>query len=220
MYSSYLIEIRMFGKAKYEIRDLVLRTNKQFNIKITSPVPHITLVGGFTTDNEVRLIRDFKLICYKSELIGYTVEGIDAFIDTGVVYLDVHPSEELVAFRERLRDRLDKYCNLCAWDFVEPFEFHATIVRNLPPEKAREIKQRIKHDKIYSHRMIRATLLKNGKILAEYDFVLKRMLSRQEALSKQVYGETMSLLNEINSSKKSFHKVSIFRKIKCFLSNL
>ena len=209
----------MFGKAKHEIRDLVLQTSRQFDIQITRPVPHITLVGGFTTDNETRLIRDFKLICCNTGLIDYIIEGIDAFRDTGVVYLKVHPSGELITFRRDLRDRLRKYCNLCEWDFAEPFEFHTTIAMHQPPKIVRAIINTIRHDQKYSYRMLRATLLKNGKIFCEYDFLLKRMLSRQEALSKQVYEKTMNLLCEVNFSKTPDHKVSIFRKIISFLSN-
>ena len=219
MHSSYLIEIRMFGKAKHEIRDLVLQTSRQFNIQITRPVPHITLVGGFTTDNETRLIRDFKSICRNTGLIGYVIEGIDAFRDTGVVYLDVHPSGELIAFRRDLKDRLRKYCKLSGWDFAEPFEFHTTIAMHQPPETVRSIIKTIRHNQEYHHLTLRATLLKNGKILCEYDFLLKRLLSRQEALSKQVYEETMNLLSEVNFSKTPAHKMSIFRKIRSLLSN-
>ena len=109
MYSSYLIEIRLFGKVKHEIRDLVLQTSKQFNFQIIHSVPHITLIGGFTTNNETRLIRDFKSICHNTGLTGYVIEGIDAFRDTGVVYLDVQPSKELITFQRDLRDRLRNY---------------------------------------------------------------------------------------------------------------
>jgi hypothetical protein len=37
---------------------------------------------------------------------------------------------------------------------------------------------------IYRHHPIRATLLRNSKILCEYDFIQGRMLSRAQALSK------------------------------------
>ncbi len=217
MYSSYLIEIRMFGKAKHEIRNLVLQTSKLFNFQIIRPVPHITLVGGFTTDNETRLIRDFKSICCNTGLTGYVIEGIDAFRDTGVVYLDVQPSGELIAFRRNLRDRLRKYCKLSEWDFAEPFEFHTTIAMHQPAETVRAIIKTIRHNREYHHLMLRATLLKNGKILCEYDFLLKRMLNRQEALSKQVYEETINSLNEVNLSKRPAYKTNIFRKIRSFL---
>jgi hypothetical protein len=37
---------------------------------------------------------------------------------------------------------------------------------------------------IYRHHPIRATLLRNSKILGEYDFIQERMLTRAQALSR------------------------------------
>lgn len=208
MGSSYLIEIRMFGKAKYDIKELVLQTSRQFDIHVSRPIPHITLVGPFSTNNEGRLINDFgSMCCSNTGLISYIIHGIDVFTDTGVVYLDVHPSEELVIFRRNLRDRVRKYCNLSEFDFIEPFAFHSTIAKHLSQEKVKAITENIRHDQRYSHRMLRATLLKNGKILVEYDFLLKRMLNRREALSQQVYENTMLVLNNKsnhNTEKRIF----------------
>lgn len=190
--TSYLIEIRLLGKVKYETRELIYQTSCDYNIRISRPVPHITLVGGFSTNDEARLIRDFESISRKFGLVRYVIEGIDTFPDTGVVYLDVQPSEELIVYRRELRDKLQKYCSLCEYDFIEPFEFHSTIAMRLSREKAKEIKKGTNHDKRYSHRMLRATLLKNGKILCEYDYCLRRMLDRKKALSKQVLSETFA----------------------------
>lgn len=195
---SYLIEIRMFGKAKYDIRELILRTSRQFEVHVPRPVPHITLVGGFSTNYENRLIKDFESVCSRVGLIGYVIEGIDVFVDTGVIYLDIQPSKELITFRRELRDRLCKYCNLSKWDFVEPFEFHSTVVMHQSLEKISAIKRDLKYQR-YSHRMLRATLLKDGKILVEYDFLLKKVLNRREALSKQVLDKTLIALSNTNN---------------------
>lgn len=212
MGTSYLIEIRMFGKAKHEIRELILRTGKQFDIQISRPVPHITLVGGFITRDEDRLVKDFKAICCNVGLIGYIVDGIDVFNETGVVYLDVQPSKELIRFRRELRDGLRNYCTLSEWDFMEPFAFHSTIVAHLDHNKSRVIKRNIRHDRKYSHRMLRATLLKNGKILCEYDFLLNRMLSRREALSKQVLDKTMTTLSDRRTVRVE-KKVNLWQRL-------
>jgi 2'-5' RNA ligase len=201
MSSSYLIEIRLFGKAKYEIREL------------NNSVPHITLVGGFSTINEERLIKDFNLICCCTGLLGYIIEGKDYFKETGIIYLDVQPSKELIDFRRELRERLRKYCTLSEWDFVEPFKFHVTIANHIDQEKIRYIMQNFDFDNRYNHRMLRATLLKNGKILCEYDFLLKRMLNRSEALNKQVLMKTMSALKEGKTKKK----VSMLQKLLCYV---
>jgi len=204
MSASYLIEIRMFGKAKYDIRELILDTGKQFNVQIPRrPVPHITLVGPFDTKYENGLIKDFESVCRNVDLIGYVVDGIGVFVDNGVVYLDVHPSEELIIFRRGLRDKLFNNCYLAKWDFIEDFKFHTTIVNKVDQEKIRKIERRIKHNKRYSHKMLRATLLKNGRILAEYDFLLRRMLNRSEALDREILAETMRLLSKRHESKNT-----------------
>jgi 2'-5' RNA ligase len=213
MVSPYLIEIRLFGRAKYEIRELILHICEKFNITISRPVPHITLVGGFSTRDEDRLIRDFKLVCCCTGLIGYVIEGKGAFKDTGVIKLNVQPSKELINFRCELRDRLLKYCTLSEWDIEEPFKFHVTILNHVDQAKIKHIMQNFNFDKRYSHRMLRATLLKNGKILYEYDFLLKKMLNQQEALNKQVLMKTMSTLKEGKAKKK----ISLWRKLLCYI---
>lgn len=189
MTSSYLIEIRLLGKSKYETRELIYQTSRDYKIHVSRPVPHITLVGGFSTSDEARLIHDFESTSRRYGLVRYVIESIDTFLDTGVVYLDIQPSPELEAYRRELRDKLRGYCSLCQYD-KDHFEFHATIAKGLSREKAEEIKNSTEHNKRYSHRMLRATLLKNGKILCEYDFCLRRMLDRRKSLSKQVLSET------------------------------
>lgn len=203
MSDSYLIEIRMFGKAKYDIKRLILCTGEQFNTQIPRrPVPHITLVGPFEARDENRLIKDFNSVCCNVDLISYVVDGIDVFPDTGVIYLDVQPSDELITFRRNLKNKLDGHCNLSKWDFQEPFKFHTTIVNHVDQEKIRTIKRNIKHDQRYSHLMLRATLLKNGRIVVEYDFLLRRMLNRNEALDRKILANTMELLNSKNGNTR------------------
>ena len=48
----------------------------------------------------------------------------------------------------------------------------------------------------FKHFVLRTTLLKNGKILREYDFLQRRMLSRSEALSSENYSRTIKLLKK------------------------
>ncbi|HII81582.1 MAG TPA: hypothetical protein HA261_14620 [Methanosarcina sp.] len=189
---------------KSETRELIYQTSQDHNICISRPVPHITLVGGFSTSNEARLVRDFESVSRNYDLIRYVIEGIDTFPDTGVVYLDVQPSPELVAYRRELRDKLQGYCSLCQYDKKEPFEFHSTIAMHLSRDKAEEIKRSINHDKRYSHRMLRVTLLKGGKILSEYDFCLKRMLDREKALSKQILSQTFEKCASEQKSQQIF----------------
>jgi len=216
MSDSYLIEIRLFGKAKYEICELIYQISRDYNIHISRPVPHISLVGGFSTNDERQLIKDFNAICEKYNLINYIIKGVDTFTNNGVVYLNVQPSQDLILFRRELRDKIKSYCYLGSFDFREPFIFHSTIAMHLDRNKVKEIERDIKHDKQYSHRMIRATLLKNSKILVEYDFCLRRLLNRGESLDKYILYETFNKLlhkkYETEDSNKNYIK-RIFDKI-------
>jgi hypothetical protein len=47
---------------------------------------------------------------------------------------------------------------------------------------------------IYRHHPIRATLLRNSRILCEYDFIQERMLSRAQALSKATLKRDLAIL--------------------------
>jgi len=48
----------------------------------------------------------------------------------------------------------------------------------------------------YKQVLIRVTILKNSKILCEYDFLQRRLLNRNEALSKRELTRTFHLLDE------------------------
>jgi hypothetical protein len=47
---------------------------------------------------------------------------------------------------------------------------------------------------IYRHHPIRATLLRNSRILCEYDFIQGRMLTRAQALSKATMKRDFDIL--------------------------
>jgi 2'-5' RNA ligase len=214
MFSPYLIEIRLFGRAKEEIREITKAISEKYKIPISQHiVPHITLIGGFSTTDENQLIKDFNLMCCCNGLFGYIIEGKGAFYNNGVIYSDVRPSEELINFRRELRDRLKKYCILPEIDFKEPFMFHVTILNHVDKHKIKYIMQNFDFDRRYSHRMLRVTLLKNGKILKEYDFCLRRMLNRNEALEHQILMETFNIYKQGKIKKN----ISLWRKLLCYI---
>jgi calcineurin-like phosphoesterase family protein len=74
--------------------------------------------------------------------------------------------------------------------------------------------------------LLRATLLKKGKILGEYDFLQKKLLNRRESLSKIQLRKTINLLTKNKStpitSKISKHSlfdkfINLFKKKKYFI---
>ena len=72
----YMIDIRLMGSVKHQIRTLSDHLQKKFNPGNKLVTPHITLAGPFSTDNEEKLIEDFDRICTdQKEVPKYDVGG-------------------------------------------------------------------------------------------------------------------------------------------------
>lgn len=237
---NYLIEFRFHGKAKYEIKKLVYEINKKFRLGNKRAIPHITLVGPFDTNDEKRLIGDFNRLCSKSHIMKFRTGDYSFFEkkNNNVVFLDIQPSEELEKFRWDLSQKLKPYCKLKSIDHKKIFTFHATLAMRLSDKKFYKIKNylRRKPKLKFNHVMVRATLLKNGRILREYDFFLRRPLGRYLSKSKKVYAQTSDLLkgyfeNRFDPNKFKGERVNIrdkgfidkikafFRKPKIFITS-
>jgi 2'-5' RNA ligase len=187
--SRYLIDIRMMGSVKQQIRTLSYQLQEKFNPGNKLVVPHITLAGPFSTDNEDHLAEDFTRICTSQTATPkYDVGGYGFFDDTRVVYVTITPDENLKQFRYHLSRAIAPYCSLRNYDLdsAEDFRFHATLAMKLDWLTFQRMKWYFRgHESvIYRHHPIRATLLRNSKILCEYDFIQGRMLTRAQALSK------------------------------------
>jgi 2'-5' RNA ligase len=193
MRNHYLIEFRFFGKAKEDMKSLIWDVNKRFRIRPKyRPVPHVSLVGPFSTRYERRLIKDFRNICEKQNIMQFQVVGFNTFEDNRVVYIEVEPDTKMDYFRWKLSQTLHEYCILQPYDTERQFSFHATIAMKLPPKKFKQVKNYIykKSKSRYKNILFRVTLIKNQKILQEYDFILKKMLNRREAKSRTVLSRT------------------------------
>ena len=195
----YLIDIRLMGSVKHQIRNLSNHLVERFNLGNKRVIPHITLAGPFSTTDEQKLIEDFTSICTNQKVIPkYEVGGYGFFDDTRVVFVTITPDENLKQFRYQLSRALLPYCSLRNYDLdsVEEFRFHATLAMKLDWLTFRRIKWyfRCQESVIYRHHPIRATLLRNTKILCEYDFIQERMLSRAQALSRATMKRDFDIL--------------------------
>jgi 2'-5' RNA ligase len=185
----YLIDIRMMGSVKGQIRKLSNQLQEKFNLGDKRVIPHITLAGPFFTHNEKNLIEDFTRVCTNQKKIPkYEVGGFGFFDDSKVVFVTITPDETLKQFRYQLSQAISPYCSLRNYDLdsADGFRFHATLAMKLDWLTFQRIKWyfRGQESVIYQHHPIRATLLRNSRILCEYDFIQGRMLSRAQALSK------------------------------------
>lgn len=185
----YLIDIRLMGPVKHQIDSLGRELDEKFTLKNKLVVPHITLAGPFSTQDEPRLITDFTRICTDQvESPKYAVGNYGFFNDTRVVFVTILADEHLKQFRYRLSQAFSPYCTLRRYDLdsVEDFQFHATLAMKLDWLTFQRIKWHFRNQEpvIFRHHPIRVTLLKNSQILCEYDFSQNRMLSRSQARSK------------------------------------
>jgi len=197
--TKYLIEFRFLGKAKGEIKSLIWEVNKRFHIRPRyRPVPHVSLVGPFTTRDERRLVNTFKRICKNQNIMQFDVTGFNTFDENRVVFIDIKPDKKMDEFRWELSKNLHSFCNLKSYDYKREFKYHSTIAMKLHPRKFFQVKKYIntKSKPKFRNVLLRVALIKNRKILQEYDFLLKKTLSRREAKSREILSKTFNELKK------------------------
>ncbi len=195
----YMIDIRLMGSVKRQIRTLSDHLAEKFSLGNKLVTPHITLAGPFSTDNEEQLVKDFTRVCTDQKVVpGYEVGGYGFFDDSRVVFVTITPDENLKQFRYQLSRAISPYCTLRDYDLdsFEEFRFHATLAMKLDWLTFRRIQWYFRDQErvIYRHHPIRATLIRNSKILCEYDFIQERMLSRAQALSRATMKRDFNIL--------------------------
>lgn len=203
----YLIEFRFQGYAKKYLKRVIFDVGKRFNVKGVTRnhvVPHITLFGPFNTNSEKKVVNALLSVCENYNLMSFKLKGFGNF-ENRVVFVDVLPSDELKKFRKELASKLIGLRNFFVLkaiktkgitDFSDHHAFHATIAFKDIARKFYPILRYLKRKRNPSigQKLLRITLLKNGKILYEYDFLQKKLLTRNESLNKDVWKKTEDLL--------------------------
>ncbi|MFH1256414.1 MAG: 2'-5' RNA ligase family protein [Candidatus Diapherotrites archaeon] len=205
--ANYLIEFRFHGYAKRYARELSEQISHKFHVKQVvrkGRPPHITLFGGFSCGNEKELVQKFIKICKNFDLIKFKLNDL-GHIENKVIFIDVEPSQELKELRLQLAKELIPVCEAKEWDKEQEFVFHATLaLKDLENkfDKIWEYLQNMEKPNIEQY-LLRLTLLRNGKILKEYDFIQRRLLRRDEALSKKTLKTTIGYLGEIKENGRT-----------------
>jgi 2'-5' RNA ligase len=174
---------------KQQIAALRDRLAEKFPAGNRLVTPHITLAGPFSTENEACLVEDFSRVCSGQVTVPrYDVGGYGFFDTTRVVYVTILPDENLRQFRYRLAQAIAPYCTLRGYDLdsAGEFRFHATLAMKLDWLTYQRMKWHFRQQEpvVYRHHPLRATLMRNTKILCEYDFIQGRMLTRAQALGR------------------------------------
>lgn len=225
----YLILFRFHGYAKWYAKNLIYDVARKFNVKGVTEnraVPHISLFGPFDTNDERRLVSDIISVGNRYDLVPFRIKGFDFFNNQNkVIYLDIESFEELECLRRDIARKLLKYStSYNSFDNKHDFNFHATVAFKDIDYKFDRIWNYIQQKQepnIHQH-LLRITILKNSRILYEYDLMQKRLLNRQLALSKSSCNKTIELLkqktSDFNQDIDSIEeRGSIWDKIKRFL---
>jgi 2'-5' RNA ligase len=202
--NNYLFEFRLSGFARKYVRDLVLDVANRFGVQGATRkrvVPHVTMVGQFSTAYEERLIQESLDIMKNYNLLTFKFCGFRSFggwfRGHRVLSVEIEPSPELRTLRSKLVDALDSYCKLNKYDKAD-WKPHATIAFKDIDKKYGQIKKCLDSKTCLSikHYLLRITLLRNSRILYEYDFLQRRKLNRFESLDRNMRKMTMKLLKQ------------------------
>jgi len=203
MKKPYLIELRLDGTAKSVTRNLTYNIAKKFHVKGNirkRPVPHVTLFGPFYTRQISDVIQSIKDIGIQFSSLDYKVDGFNYFekkktflkIPVGkrksVIYLNIIPYDSLISCQKMLAKRLFSITNTSEFDDPkDDFYFHATIAMKDISDKFDKIWEYLDNLGInFEDSCYRLTLLREGKIMYEYDLTTKRLLNRRQSLSKNL----------------------------------
>ena len=203
MRKPYLIELRLDGTAKSVTRNLTYNIAKKFHVKGNirkRPVPHVTLFGPFYTRQISDVIQSIKDIGIQFSSLDYKVDGFNYFekkktflkIPVGkrksVIYLNIIPHDSLISCQKMLAKRLFSITNTSEFDDPkDDFYFHATIAMKDISDKFDKIWEYLDNLGInFEDSCYRLTLLREGKIMYEYDLTTKRLLNRRQSLSKNL----------------------------------
>jgi len=207
---NYLIEFRFSGFAKQSIKELKTNITKKFGVTRRKIVPHITIAGPITTRDEKQLLAEIVNVCKNYDLVKFRMAGFDNFEDR-VIYVKINPSEELKNLRLDIAQRLYKFCDTTKFDRDEDFTFHATLVLKDIQRKFDRIWDYVQTWRIpeMEQYVLRITIIKNQKILAEYDLIQKKLLNRTESLDKEIFQKTLKKLEKKSkTAERNFHDVS------------
>lgn len=218
----YLIEFRFSGYAKQSIKELKANITKNFGVTRKKIIPHISLAGPLYTRDEKRLVKEVVDVCKKYYLVKFKIDGFDNF-ENRVIYVKIKPSEELEALRLEIAEKLYKFCDLKEHDLEPEFVFHATLVLKDIQRKFDRIWNYLQTWKIpeMNQYTLRVSIIKDSKILAEYDLLLGKLLNRSESLDRDIRKKTMKKLEKElektrDPSKRKFEEIPSHEKIFVF----
>lgn len=216
----------MRGVPRYVVQENIWKIARKFLVRGAvkkRPVPHVTLFGPFRTHSIKSVIRTIVDVAKQYDSFSYEIDGFGNFDyddnkwytlkkRKAVIYLHIRASENMQQFRRELAEKLLSitYPKNRSNESLDDFKFHSTVAINDIADKFDDIWDHISKKPPKVHGICyRITLLKEGRIICEYDLVQKRKLNRQMALDRRIWKityEKYSLNNKPHLSMNSGNK--------------
>ena len=188
--NKYHIGIRLRGFSRRFLKE----KRNFFDVEEGKYVPHITLIRPFHTKNEKEVSEIFEKTCSEQkEPMKFNLGDFDLFDLFGdeekVVYIKVNSGKNMNLFVDSLEKNLEDKIIYEEEKISKKRILHVTAYIGKDYKKIINFTNE-KNSTIYQY-LLRTYLLKNKKILFEYDFFLKDLLSREEALDKKIFKKTI-----------------------------
>lgn len=200
----YFVEIWLRGYAKRFSRSMRMKVHQEIPQNIEKKLyPHITLIPPFSCEDESHFLDRFEEQCHNVGLLPFSLIGFDSFSkddeksDKNYLHLKAKVDPRIDTFRHRLHSSLlDTISCVAPINKLGDHIHHVTIAES-ESESFSSFPSwfNTTYTPIEQY-MLRATVLKNKKVLCEYDFVQGKMLSRKECLSKPVWYSTMNMFSQ------------------------
>jgi 2'-5' RNA ligase len=219
--TSFYVEFRLSGYAKTHARSLIWDVSRKFRVNGMTrrrPVPHVTLYPTSSARNMRDVVHAVEKVGRRYTLVPFSIRRFDRFTDKRVIYLDIEASQTMKQLRAELAWELNSLTSGRPESTDLDYPFHATIAFKDLGSKFEPIWDYIstrQRPDIDQHLLRIAVLGKGSKIVCEYDLVLKRTLSRRQALSGYWWSKTLDELRRLQgrpSQGPSVHQVRRLRR--------
>ena len=199
----WLIEVRPVVE-KYLLKRRAWVVAKRLGVprSMLSRVPHITLVYNFRLKRGVSasdVMRRIVGVAARYGRIPFLYDGIELRRREHkagyVLAFRVRPSIEMLKFRreiyEVIKPVIEESSESRSLNEKATPWLHATIALGQLPRSIHDRFKELDVDLLLPSEVWRVTLLYRGRIVYEYDHVLRRVLTRKEALSRRVYANSV-----------------------------
>lgn len=225
--TQFFVEFRFHGYTKRHLNGLIHEVARKFRVRGAvreRPVPHMALFYGSPGTTDIRKIcAAVERVGKRYTLVPFKVERFEPRDgEKGkVIAAGITASPELKKLRLELKKELSKICAPHRFDTQPHFWFHATIAFKDIDRKFDRIWDYLnaKEKTHINQHLVRITILKNSKIIGEYDLILKRWLYRWQVIPP--YGwywwrKTMNKLRELQGLPSSQRR-SIWQRLIRFM---